>query len=163
MVSFFFFCWYAYHGYFFFFFFQAEDGIRDKLVTGVQTCALPLSKNSLWFVVRAHRHKVRLRPNRNESRNTCELNIQTITLGTNRHYQRQELGLEQLNRNFSRSLRKGAAPRGFHDHRGAERRNDHGPNGAVQPWAPRRQTRGTPHPQRSVHELLLTGQPILHC
>src|SRR5687767_15284819 len=27
---------------FFFFFFQAEDGIRDKLVTGVQTCALPI-------------------------------------------------------------------------------------------------------------------------
>src|SRR2546425_4871905 len=25
-----------------FFFFQAEDGIRDKLVTGVQTCALPI-------------------------------------------------------------------------------------------------------------------------
>src|SRR5205823_11521536 len=23
--------------------FQAEDGIRDKLVTGVQTCALPIS------------------------------------------------------------------------------------------------------------------------
>src|SRR5687767_15715821 len=28
-----------------FFFFQAEDGIRDKLVTGVQTCALPI-----WFI-----------------------------------------------------------------------------------------------------------------
>src|SRR5258708_12273365 len=28
-----------------FFFFQAEDGIRDDLVTGVQTCALPIS---LW-------------------------------------------------------------------------------------------------------------------
>src|SRR5438105_9915500 len=27
---------------FFFFFFQAEDGIRDPLVTGVQTCALPI-------------------------------------------------------------------------------------------------------------------------
>src|SRR6266536_4344190 len=26
----------------FFFFFQAEDGIRDPLVTGVQTCALPI-------------------------------------------------------------------------------------------------------------------------
>src|SRR5438552_8880241 len=26
------------------FFFQAEDGIRDDLVTGVQTCALPI-----WF------------------------------------------------------------------------------------------------------------------
>src|SRR5205823_10387291 len=25
-------------------FFQAEDGIRDKLVTGVQTCALPISQ-----------------------------------------------------------------------------------------------------------------------
>src|SRR2546430_13345764 len=29
------------HG--FFFFFQAEDGIRDLTVTGVQTCALPIS------------------------------------------------------------------------------------------------------------------------
>ena len=27
-----------------FFFFQAEDGIRDTSVTGVQTCALPISK-----------------------------------------------------------------------------------------------------------------------
>src|SRR5207248_4342673 len=25
------------------FFFQAEDGIRDRTVTGVQTCALPIS------------------------------------------------------------------------------------------------------------------------
>src|SRR5438874_10240655 len=30
--------------FFFFFFFQAEDGIRDLYVTGVQTCALPI-----WF------------------------------------------------------------------------------------------------------------------
>src|SRR5947208_15229084 len=30
----------------FFFFFQAEDGIRDDLVTGVQTCALPISHRS---------------------------------------------------------------------------------------------------------------------
>src|SRR2546425_9035860 len=28
-----------------FVFFQAEDGIRDRLVTGVQTCALPISKD----------------------------------------------------------------------------------------------------------------------
>src|SRR5256885_6758205 len=28
-----------------FFFFQAEDGIRDYKVTGVQTCALPISPN----------------------------------------------------------------------------------------------------------------------
>src|SRR5205823_3829874 len=31
----------------FFFFFQAEDGIRDKLVTGVQTCALPIYDSML--------------------------------------------------------------------------------------------------------------------
>src|SRR2546425_8714681 len=31
----------------YFFFFQAEDGIRDKLVTGVQTCALPI-----WLMTR---------------------------------------------------------------------------------------------------------------
>src|SRR5438093_12566486 len=30
--------------FFFFFFFQAEDGIRDWSVTGVQTCALPIAK-----------------------------------------------------------------------------------------------------------------------
>src|SRR3989454_7579738 len=41
-----------------FFFFQAEDGIRDYKVTGVQTCALPISPvgvvaavdgNSIWI------------------------------------------------------------------------------------------------------------------
>src|SRR5256885_3611304 len=30
--------------YFLFFFFQAEDGIRDYKVTGVQTCALPICR-----------------------------------------------------------------------------------------------------------------------
>src|SRR2546429_67123 len=30
---------------FFFFFFQAEDGIRDVAVTGVQTCALPICRS----------------------------------------------------------------------------------------------------------------------
>src|SRR5207244_7563995 len=32
----------AFTALFVFFFFQAEDGIRDDLVTGVQTCALPI-------------------------------------------------------------------------------------------------------------------------
>src|SRR5256885_17171757 len=31
------------HYYLVFFFFQAEDGIRDYKVTGVQTCALPVA------------------------------------------------------------------------------------------------------------------------
>src|SRR5262249_58073755 len=32
---------------FFIFFFQAEDGIRDWSVTGVQTCALPISDTAI--------------------------------------------------------------------------------------------------------------------
>src|SRR5947209_9284053 len=36
------FFYYIFYFFFFFFFFQAEDGIRDIGVTGVQTCALPI-------------------------------------------------------------------------------------------------------------------------
>src|SRR2546429_7753640 len=32
-----------------FFFFQAEDGIRDVAVTGVQTCALPISNHETYI------------------------------------------------------------------------------------------------------------------
>src|SRR5439155_6546670 len=35
-----------------FFFFQAEDGIRDGHVTGVQTCALPISAAESWAMER---------------------------------------------------------------------------------------------------------------
>ena len=35
----------------FFFFFQAEDGIRDYKVTGVQTCALPILSDSTMTTV----------------------------------------------------------------------------------------------------------------
>src|SRR3989338_6606780 len=38
---------YCYRFYLFCFFFQAEDGIRDGTVTGVQTCALPISLSRL--------------------------------------------------------------------------------------------------------------------
>src|SRR5207253_8654067 len=43
---------------FFFFFFQAEDGIRDGHVTGVQTCALPIYRS------RRTRSSARTRPGR---------------------------------------------------------------------------------------------------
>src|SRR5438034_11382635 len=45
---------------FYFFFFQAEDGIRDHCVTGVQTCALPISARAhAAHVEREHRlHEV---------------------------------------------------------------------------------------------------------
>src|SRR6266478_3680822 len=43
---------------FVFFFFQAEDGIRDLTVTGVQTCALPIYAKVSMFIrpVRTPRH-----------------------------------------------------------------------------------------------------------
>ena len=49
---FFFFFFFFYFFFFFgcFFFFQAEDGIRDRDVTGVQTCALPISNHETFYV-----------------------------------------------------------------------------------------------------------------
>src|SRR5256885_11458802 len=49
-----------------FFFFQAEDGIRDYKVTGVQTCALPISRPGLasrpGWQTRAHPGQPGFRP-----------------------------------------------------------------------------------------------------
>src|SRR5204862_2328556 len=42
------FLYFAVFFFFFFFFFQAEDCIRDLYVTGVQTCALPISMKAEW-------------------------------------------------------------------------------------------------------------------
>src|SRR5699024_12030368 len=49
-------------------FYQAEDGIRDRNVTGVQTCALPICNNTDGFadinqVARSHGLAVALRTN----------------------------------------------------------------------------------------------------
>src|SRR5699024_11651162 len=51
------------------FFFQAEDGIRDRNVTGVQTCALPIlprprrSDRAAWGAgARRHRREARTAP-----------------------------------------------------------------------------------------------------
>src|SRR2546429_1448805 len=46
--------------YCFFFFFQAEDGIRDVAVTGVQTCALPIcfTKDNIMKLTDGLFHKV---------------------------------------------------------------------------------------------------------
>src|SRR5947207_10720283 len=46
----------------FFFFFQAEDGIRDHCVTGVQTCALPISTATLSPACFARCEKTTLPP-----------------------------------------------------------------------------------------------------
>src|SRR2546430_3432616 len=64
----------------FFFFFQAEDGIRDLTVTGVQTCALPISSRPLEgladdvdtdLLVRIGRGQLVERPDRIEQRDSA--------------------------------------------------------------------------------------------
>src|SRR5256885_5299122 len=55
------------------FFFQAEDGIRDYKVTGVQTCALPISLHNAVFS--AHYNAVRaLLDRRDVNPNSCDQN-----------------------------------------------------------------------------------------
>src|SRR5260370_10200170 len=61
----------------FFFFFQAEDGIRDSSVTGVQTCALPISAGDGGLLATARRdgegaRRGRLSPYRGHRRDGCE-------------------------------------------------------------------------------------------
>ena len=41
-------------------FFQAEDGIRALIVTGVQTCALPISQDRLLYPVQANEIFIKL-------------------------------------------------------------------------------------------------------
>src|SRR2546430_11812265 len=43
-----------------FFFFQAEDGIRDLTVTGVQTCALPISHHKHMRRIRDETHEFQI-------------------------------------------------------------------------------------------------------
>src|SRR5260221_8923666 len=61
----------------FFFFFQAEDGIRDHCVTGVQTCALPISNTNLAKELVIHAGD---RANAEADRNikTQQLGLQTM-------------------------------------------------------------------------------------
>src|SRR5690606_39743746 len=90
----------------FFFFFQAEDGIRDFHVTGVQTCALPISRERLAGVDRARDHELavldgevrRVRRERDiEPR--CETRRQLLALRTRRERsEERRVGKERRSR-----------------------------------------------------------------
>src|SRR5258708_28649128 len=77
-----------------FFFFQAEDGIRDDLVTGVQTCALPILSSYTKLYV-DHRRTIRI-----------ATEIQT-DLGNHDLYSRQaaRLAIEKYNRHIEQCNR----------------------------------------------------------
>src|SRR5205823_9277294 len=87
-----------------FFFFQAEDGIRDKLVTGVQTCALPIFALLSYSVVTGQAGVISL----------CQISfagigaITTAQLATNNHWP----GLLALVRSEERRVGKEGRCRG---------------------------------------------------
>src|SRR6266536_5606534 len=78
-----------------FFFFQAEDGIRDPLVTGVQTCALPI-----YFVQRVAEVRTGLAPD-----TPVEVWFQ------------DEMRIGQKYKLTYRWARKGSRPRAIYDQR----------------------------------------------
>src|SRR2546425_8369433 len=87
----------------FFFFFQAEDGIRDKLVTGVQTCALPISGKGALLASRKYHPSV-------SERQTSRLNEILTNAGVSVmlyvHEGGHELGNTMLTRSEERRVGK---------------------------------------------------------
>src|SRR5690349_25037461 len=80
---FFFFLLFFFVFFFFFFFFQAEDGIRDLYVTGVQTCALPISSSIVidsWAATRFSTSEICSRLGRWKSKRWQRSAIVAITL-----------------------------------------------------------------------------------
>src|SRR5215216_7363019 len=71
----------------FFFFFQAEDGIRDDLVTGVQTCALPISWRNRGLGLALLRHAFTEYYGRGTHRVSLSVDAESIT-GAPRLYRR---------------------------------------------------------------------------
>src|SRR2546425_2055718 len=86
----------------FFFFFQAEDGIRDKLVTGVQTCALPIYSHAARNRLRARVcARTRNRAPRHQARQRAALWRQRDGHG----FRRRE-GVERIERSEERRVGK---------------------------------------------------------
>src|SRR6201995_6164415 len=91
------------------FFFKAEAGIRDWSVTGVQTCALPISTDLPWGRASAVRARARAAPRRPAGRRSEERRVgkEGRSRGAPYHLKKKEkeslfrgvgegLGLEQV-------------------------------------------------------------------
>src|SRR5256886_9425812 len=83
---------------FVFFFFQAEDGIRDLTVTGVQTCALPISSSTITRSQRCRRISSACRRERARSCDTIALVTFSQSSGS--------LGVSKRSKNFRSEERR---------------------------------------------------------
>src|SRR2546430_4381885 len=86
---------------FIFFFFQAEDGIRDLTVTGVQTCALPIfrimatgASNSDAAVILIDARKGVLTQTRRHSYICSLLGIRHVVVAVNKRSEERRVGKE---------------------------------------------------------------------
>src|SRR5207245_10355322 len=94
---------------FFFFFFQAEDGIRDATVTGVQTCALPIFalRGEIRDVLAPKRRRVALAmENAADLTFTHDLNTQAGSISIEGNFFKAENFLK-LSAAFGRQLNRG--------------------------------------------------------
>src|SRR5436305_14246884 len=88
----------------FFFFFQAEDGIRDADVTGVQTCALPIFRTAR---VGRLRHRHRHSPPREER---CPAMGENLRRGRTARFGRAPLRLRSEERRVGKECRSRWSP-----------------------------------------------------
>src|SRR5205823_9643248 len=95
----------------FFFFFQAEDGIRDKLVTGVQTCALPISTSTSAAKTSAESNAVLLRSSARMSL-AAMARAKRIASGTGEPLVARQEGLQRPRRSEERRVGKECRSRG---------------------------------------------------
>src|SRR5690349_23197587 len=97
----------------YFFFFQAEDGIRDLYVTGVQTCALPIS---LGRGAERQAPPVRRRGRRRRGRRAHAGGVQARVLGGDQDLPAAEARQRRRDRSEERRVGKECRSRWSPDH-----------------------------------------------
>src|SRR3989440_12365189 len=79
-----------------FFFFQAEDGIRDLIVTGVQTCALPIPVTSRRRHTRSDRDWDRKSTRRNSSHDQISYPVFCLDLKSVVYGKSEDIGRRRM-------------------------------------------------------------------
>src|SRR5690554_4715570 len=92
--------------WYFFFFFQAEDGIRDADVTGVQTCALPISFEQCRAIYTNNLINLLVAVNKVDSRDASQYIWQGRPSASLLRFKNQPETKQQLYRDFSVSIQK---------------------------------------------------------
>src|SRR5205807_7969717 len=101
---------------FFFFFFQAEDGIRDYKVTGVQRCALPISYAAIMPAPRSSRFPGRRRYTWYINRNGTSYGVRRVRESSKASHPWRPVGGPTRSRSEERRVGKECRSRGSPEH-----------------------------------------------